>query len=173
MNVPVDRLLPFSTRALETSLWPSCCPCGGDGFTLSAWLDACCCQGRAAPCSLPYQPACSHCCFPAGVFVHSWASWSTDPIQVKTNSTKTASDAQSQHKGNTQPKQGEALSPFCSSSTSSCQMKVMTTSDWLASSRTLSKYSSHRFFLRDKPFHCLFPYTNPDTRLEVHNGTGF
>lgn len=110
-----------------------------------AWLDARCCQGRVAPCSLPYQPARSHCCFPAGVFAYLWASWSTDLIQVETNSTKTASDAQSQHKGNRQPKQGEAISPFCSSSTSLCQMKVMTTSDWLASLRTLSKYSSHQF----------------------------
>lgn len=114
-----------------------------------------CCQARQrVPPFFPHQPACSHhCVFPAEAFARLWASWNTGLVQVKANPTKTTSDAQRQHTENRHPEQGEAIIPFCSS-TDLCQTKAMTTSDWLASSQTLSKYSSNKFFCTSLSIAC-------------------
>lgn len=171
-NVTADyrSLSDLPGRSLQLSR----CPCRGDRFAipLPGGTPRCCQARQMVPPFFPHQPACSHhCLLPAEVFVRLWASWNVDLVQAKANPTKPMSDAQRQH---TLPaaRAGRGNHPFLQQH-QLMQTKAMTTLDWLASWRTLSKYSSNKFLLHDKSFHCLFPYTNPDIGLDIHHGSYF
>lgn len=129
---------------------PSCCPFGGAGFTTPELVQrpaAARARRAAPPCSHPNLPVLTTApsSFPAAVFAHLWASWNTalDPSENQPQQNRIGC-AQAAPEGSGQPRWGEAIIPFCGT-TSPRQMEVMTASDWLASSRTLSNYSPNKF----------------------------